>query len=500
MKTLETLLEEAQQGFPITLKDVPEVPEFEELNEAPPPKHQEATPPVNTSSMEVVHEQRGGVKPEMERTTVLQTILTVLKKQETMANNIAVKARDEKDMEKAKKYLQLKKKNAQDIELINDILSNPSIPPPRYHWEDNETRTEVINEDLALFYLELEIIKATHLQPPPDYTKLSVYVQCECPFPDPNAPVLWSTSYVNCEGPPFNPEFNFKKLFQIDRKKGRLFKTKKIVLNLWHSRFLFRDICLGRAEVKVAELCNTCTVNMDVDILDGKKPTGGSLTVQLRVRTPIEEKEIRVEKQRLLVIDKHYTYEDVLSNPSLSSKAPESTSKAPATNTTATPATAKNPPKKESVAPAPATNTKGTNPQKAPIPQVANVQPTPKQANNPLKELRRKCESLEWLVSNVVMEKEQERLHNLIATLKKEGKPYDHLETNLTLLSVKMDTLVYQIQAGAVTMEDYVEIINKKIAEEKEMAKQLAQLGDRDNAKLCLARIKWMTKELSGDL
>jgi hypothetical protein len=47
-------------------------------------------------------------------------------------------------------------------------------------------------------------------------------------------------------------------------------------------------------------------------ILEGRKPTGGTVNVELRLRTPVSKPQIEVTRDRILFIDKHYTYEDAL--------------------------------------------------------------------------------------------------------------------------------------------------------------------------------------------
>jgi hypothetical protein len=75
-----------------------------------------------------------------------------------------------------------------------------------------ETKTEIMNTDLALFDLEFSIINAMHIHAPPDQ-KLSIYAECEFGFPDANNPIKWTTGTVNCSGPQFCPTLNYKKNF-----------------------------------------------------------------------------------------------------------------------------------------------------------------------------------------------------------------------------------------------------------------------------------------------
>tara|TARA_R110002050_G_C8738489_1_gene497859 strand:- start:180 stop:533 length:354 start_codon:yes stop_codon:yes gene_type:complete len=56
-----------------------------------------------------------------------------------------------------------------------------------------------------------------------------------------------------------------------------------------------------------------------------------------------------------------------------------------------------------------------------------------------------------------------------------------------------------KIQTGQLTPEAYMEMVNKKIAEEKEFAKAFMGGGMKEEAKLALLRAKLMEKELTEE-
>jgi len=131
--------------------------------------------------------------------------------------------------------------------------------------------------------------------------------------------------------------------------------------------------------------------------------------------------------------------------------------------------------------------------------------PAPPKKENPqpevnLKVLKKKVQSLEWMVSNAVFEYEQKRLTQLVSKLKAERKPHDEEETRITLISVKVSDIVFRIEAGLLTIENYTEQVQKKITEERETAKIFATSGDMETARGCLSRAKIMEKELAGEI
>jgi len=117
-----------------------------------------------------------------------------------------------------------------------------------------------------------------------------------------------------------------------------------------------------------------------------------------------------------------------------------------------------------------------------------------------LKVLKKKVQSLDWIVSNSVFEYEEKRLNELVSKLKMERKSHDEEETRITLIAVKISDIVFRIQSGLLTYDTYTEGIQKKIIEERETAKLFANAGDLDTARGCLARAKIMEKELAGEI
>jgi len=117
-----------------------------------------------------------------------------------------------------------------------------------------------------------------------------------------------------------------------------------------------------------------------------------------------------------------------------------------------------------------------------------------------LKVLKKKVQSLDWIVSNSVFEYEEKRLNELVSKLKMERKSHDEEETRITLVAVKITDIVFRIQSGLLTIDTYTEGVQKKITEERETAKLLANAGDLETARGCLARAKIMEKELAGEI
>jgi coiled-coil and C2 domain-containing protein 1 len=90
-----------------------------------------------------------------------------------------------------------------------------------------------------------------------------------------------------------NPEFNEVVNFEINRKVRQLVRTiRRVPLKFevyQKGSFLRSDRLWGTAEIPLAALEKQPLITSSVDILDGRRKTGGKLTVQVRVSRPINE-------------------------------------------------------------------------------------------------------------------------------------------------------------------------------------------------------------------
>jgi len=458
----------------------------------------------------------------------------------------------------------------QDLDQIVFSKSLSNIPLPKFHFETIVHREEVINNDLGPNDLEINIIECKHIDAPPDYNSLSLYIKGDFPFPDNKNPQQFTSPNLTITGPPFCPQIDFKKIFKIDRKKFvRFYKRGKLTLSLFHVRgFLRKDLSLGSVEVRFAELENNCESTLALDIMDGRKDTGGKVHIQLKIREPMEEKQYNEWSEKRLIIDKHYTLEDIDTTvPEIQQNVPQIQQNVPQpitnslgqeedktnnsslekdnsnNNTLEVEITIeennnRNTPEientKQTLDINDNTNTKenktGTDPKQddnrntisqkpeeikvAGAPDVIipvsetteqEVLHSPPQENtvqekknqNNTEELQGDPNSVDWIVSHIVMEDEEKRVKKQILDLKKEGKETDDEEVRLQIIATKIQVLMIQIETGLLTMEAYVEVVNKKIAEEEKYAKYFYKKGDKETAKRCLYRMKLMKQELN---
>lgn len=60
---------------------------------------------------------------------------------------------------------------------------------------------------------------------------------------------------------------------------------------------------LGTAQLKLDMLETACEVHEILEVLDGRRPTGGRLEVMVRIREPLTAQQLETTTERWLVID-----------------------------------------------------------------------------------------------------------------------------------------------------------------------------------------------------
>lgn len=73
-----------------------------------------------------------------------------------------------------------------------------------YHFEDIETKRQVINSDLSPHHLEIQIQELKHLKPPDGYDTLSLYLIAEFAYPNEETKQTFKTDPLPVNGPAFN--------------------------------------------------------------------------------------------------------------------------------------------------------------------------------------------------------------------------------------------------------------------------------------------------------
>ncbi|XP_051898018.1 coiled-coil and C2 domain-containing protein 1A isoform X2 [Pristis pectinata] len=283
-KGLDPMIEAAKAGLPVDITKVPAPPENEE---------------------DFVLVRQRGVHVPQKTAEQYGQLMEVLKqqyekcmkysKQYTHLGNVSETTKFEKMADDCKKNIEiLKQAHAQ------------GCPLPRYHQEERTFQVIKIFPDLSNSDLILFIVKGINLPPPPGVAPndLDAFVKFEFAFPNTEEAQKDKTNVVkntNC------PEFKEKFKLNINREHRafkRLVQTKGIKFEILHKGGLFKnDRVVGTSQLKLDKLESRCEIREILEVLDGRKTTGGRLEVIVNIREPLSSQQLERVTEKWLVID-----------------------------------------------------------------------------------------------------------------------------------------------------------------------------------------------------
>lgn len=472
IKTINELSQAIQQGKPIDLSKVPPEPFV-----------------VIVPRLDEVEQQRlaAFAKLENEFTAQIKAVHEQAKKLKDSPLR--------EDKQKAVDMYRRQKEMMEDLKVI--IAARESGQPlPRHRYEVKQTQEELVFSHLRDYEMEVGVVRCLHLPVPKEIATVESYVYITFPYPKAETPQVIKSPSVTKS---LDPVYNFVGKLEIERKKSflRLCERKRpITFEIYHRKLLGRDVLLGKGELSLEGLINKCEVTELVDILKptSRKATGGKLEVCLRLRTPLQGKDVRVREEKVLVLD------PTAPGPVVAAPAPVPATTQPAQPESRSPTLPASPPS----TPQPAVTAGPTAAApKSPVPSTPPPKPAPKpapaspQAGAPPFNLDSyEPDSVDNMISNNVLEEELRRTD---LALKQSPKNEDLLDRKQQI-QLKINMLQIQVETGLLTMEVYVQRLEQKIKEERAIAQLLVKSGNKEAAKQVLTRVKIMEKELTeGD-
>lgn len=244
--------------------------------------------------------------------------------------------------------------------------------------------------------------------------------------------------------------------------------------------------------------------NEDGAIRKGKA-LGGFVDLSLHIRKPFINDELRVKEERVLVIEPWPLLHD---NPEASSSNVQSSTALPSippptssSSAAAAPSSVSVPSSSSTTIPSTVSTSKPTEDDDI----ILEVLPLPNPPlSNPLfndltdKE-KQYPDSIEFIESNDVLDKEISTLQTMLSTMSKDSEDYLTTQIKLQSLEMKSQFLVYQVQNEIISLEDYLEILRNRIKKDKILAVYCKQLNTKSSlakAINILKRIKIMENEL----
>ncbi|XP_015772326.1 PREDICTED: coiled-coil and C2 domain-containing protein 1-like [Acropora digitifera] len=224
------------------------------------------------------------------------------------------------------KQIEMCARNAHHYQKLGDITNTKKYVRFFFHF------CECLQISTTMHCSRLEAHAQNRNGPPKLLTRITQH--------GPYAGQLWKTDYYinlcfQTEEPQtgrtqtakhsINPDYNEVFKVNIDRKNRslvRIFKRQPCKLEVKYERgFLKADKSLGQVPIKLSAFDNKCEIHECFDLMDtdrGRKAVGGKLEVRLRIREPVVDKDVKIEKWKWLVIDLHLTSRKMAALPRVS--------------------------------------------------------------------------------------------------------------------------------------------------------------------------------------
>ncbi|XP_075953264.1 coiled-coil and C2 domain-containing protein 1B isoform X3 [Anarhichas minor] len=216
-------------------------------------------------------------------------------KQFTHLGNVTETTKFEKMAESCKKSLEVLK-----------LAQSRGLPPPKHHFEERSFHTVRIFPDLSSTDMVVVIVKGMNLPAPSGIqtNDLDAYVKFDFPYPSAEQPQKHKTAVIkNTNSPEYNQSFTLS-INRNHRGFRRVVTSKGLKLELLHKGgFLRSDKPIGTAHLKLEKLESQSEIREIVEVMDGRKATGGRVEVKIRLREPLSGQDMQKSTERWLVIE-----------------------------------------------------------------------------------------------------------------------------------------------------------------------------------------------------
>ncbi|KAA0719048.1 Coiled-coil and C2 domain-containing protein 1B [Triplophysa tibetana] len=261
-KGLEPLIEAARSGKTVDISKIP----------SPPGDEDEDFILIHHNDVQIsekaeqVYTQLTELLKEQHEVTGKQEKSMTYSKQFTHMGNVAETTKFEKMGEQCKKSLEILK-----------LAQNRGLEPPKHHFEERTYSTVRIFPDLSSTDMVVMIVKGMNLPAPSGVASndLDAYVKFEFPYPSTDQPQKHKTPVIKNTNNPGTVT----------------------------SGFLRSDKPVGAAHLKLEKLESESEVREIIEVMDGRKATGGRLEVKVRLREPLSGQDLQTLTERWLVLE-----------------------------------------------------------------------------------------------------------------------------------------------------------------------------------------------------
>ncbi|XP_053152435.1 coiled-coil and C2 domain-containing protein 1A isoform X2 [Hemicordylus capensis] len=281
---LDPMIEASQNGLPVDITKVPQAP-------------------VNKEDFALV--QRRGINISPETAQQYMELVKLMRQQYEMCMNYSKQFTHLGNITETTKFEKMAEDCKKNMEILKQAHAK-GFPLPKYHYEQRTFSVVKIFPELNSNDMVLSIVKGINLPAPPGIAPndLDAFVRFEFPYPNAEEAQKDKTNVIkNSNSPEFLEQF---KLFINRGHRGlkRAIQTKGIKFEVVHKGGLFKtDRVVGTAQLKLEALETACELREILELLDGRRPTGGKLEVIIRLREPLSSQQLETTTEKWLVVD-----------------------------------------------------------------------------------------------------------------------------------------------------------------------------------------------------
>ncbi|XP_069623386.1 coiled-coil and C2 domain-containing protein 1A [Ranitomeya imitator] len=277
-KGLDPMIEAARGGLPVDITKVPPAP-------------------VNQDDFTLDRQGKGQSSEKYAK------LMEQLKKQHEMSMSYSQQFTHLGNITETAKYEKLAEECMKYMETVKQAHAR-GLPVPHCHYEERTISVVKIFPELTNSDLVLYVNKAVNLPTGSSPSDMDTYVRFEFAYPSLEEAQRDKTSVVKgTNSPVYKEKFNLQ-INRNHRGLKRAIQAKGIKFEVIQKGGLFKnDRTLGTAHLKLETLESNCEIRDILEVMEGRRPTGGKLEVCVRIREPFTSQQLSSSTEKWLVIE-----------------------------------------------------------------------------------------------------------------------------------------------------------------------------------------------------
>ncbi|KAL3998521.1 hypothetical protein ACH3XW_15385 [Acanthocheilonema viteae] len=191
-----------------------------------------------------------------------------------------------------------------DLILLRE-LAKRGAAVPQFRYETRNIPSAEICFEIDENHIELTIIKITEAKLPAGWKSSDGYLFVKYNFAFPHD--AHQTGKTKVIASTNSPEYNQKFLLTINRKTKqlqRVIKRNCLKFEIYQKGgFLRSDKLIATADCKLIDLEEKVHIHESIDLMEGRKKTGGKLNYRVRIREPLGGKKLSIRQKKWLILE-----------------------------------------------------------------------------------------------------------------------------------------------------------------------------------------------------